>query len=260
MTAAQFVMNDVGATVYVPNHLGGTLANDTPVGAWVALSGSGGVFEIPDSVLRTAMRRDKLPVLIVKAGAFNLTQSPELQYKATGAEKTNGPIRDVRKRANGAQLLANPTFPTSGSPTGWTVNTGSVTCFSPSDAPPAGVGAAPLTSSQVLTSAAFTVTPNAYDDVEIEVRVVARRNIATYSSAGGYPGTSPVTTDTFDLTRLKVTITTPAGDVTSFDWLDMGWDEVPIRALVPVGVTSMTVKISADDAIDIAAVRVAQIS
>lgn len=259
MTNAKFVMNDVGADIYVPNHLGGgAFANDTPVGAWTKITGTGGVFVIEDAVLRSAMRWDKLPILIVKSGAFNLTQSPELQYQTAGSEKRAGPVRDVRKHATGAQLLSNPSFPTSGSPTGWTTS-GTVTPFAISgEVPPGLTGAVTIAAGASITSAAFTVTPSAYEDVEMEIRVLARRSIPTYASSNGYPGTSPVTADTFDMTRLKIGVTTPAGIVPTWDWIDMGWDECVARVLVPEGVTSMTVTISADDAIDVAEVRVAQ--
>jgi len=259
MTNAKFVMNDVGADIYVPNHLGGgAFANDTPVGAWTKITGTAGIFVIDDATLRSAMRWDKLPVLIVKSGAFNLTQSPELQYQTAGSEKRAGPVRDVRKHATGAQLLSNTTFPISGSPTGWTIS-GTVTPFAISgEVPPGLTGAVTIAAGASITSAPFTVTPSTYEDVEMEIRVLARRNIPTYASTNGYPGTSPVTADTFDMTRLKIGVTTPAGIVPTWEWLDMGWDECVARVLVPEGVTSMTVTISGDDAIDVAEVSVAQ--
>jgi|GEM_PF-2252540 len=262
--SAVFQMNDVGATVYIPNNLGGSYSTTGPTGAWTAVTGSSGVFTISASQLQQGMRFDKLPVLIVKSGAFNLTQLPELRYAANGPAKPQPAIRDVRRRAKGTQLLSNPSFPTSGSPTGWTTS-GTVTTFTPVDPIPGTTGGVQLVAGASI-SANVTVAPNAYEDQVIEVRVVARKQVADYDPAGGYPGTSPVTSDTFDFSRVFCSVGVPAGNPKQWEPVGMGWMEIVFRSVVPTAspgttpVTTQAITVTADtEVIEIAEVRAAML-
>lgn len=258
MGSAQIVFDNIAEdAVYIPDNMGGTVANDTPVGAWIQLTGSAGVYSIPERYLKNGMRFDKLPVLIAKSGAFSLRTSPSLRFVWDGVAKPRRIGTDLSVRGRGSELLTTTTFPTSGAPTGWTV-TGTVTGASPADSVvPAGAVGLVVVSSTSYVSQAFMITADALQDREIDIRVVARRWTNIFVSATDtYPTNAGITSDTFDWAKVYVGLaqTAPA----AFQWraVSTGWMELAYRATVPAGATSVTLTIKASEAVQISGASV----
>lgn len=260
ITGAVFEMNDISADVLVPDGLIGTVANDTPVGAWVQIAeDDDGLFPISDAVLRRAMRGDVLPVMIRKSGAFNLTNACRLRYTPTGPEKAAPRIMDRRLRARGAEMLDNPTFPESGAPTGWDV-TGGVEGDTTEDdvvdgshLPAGAVGAVTVGVGKTIIDA-VTYTEDPVNDREAQVLVVCRRKVAMFSSSSTYPDDAPITSDTFDLTKVRITQTdSTVGEVIAMQWLPVGvwWKECVFDVLIPAGTTTFDLTVSADADVEV---------
>lgn len=251
-----FEMNDIGADIYIPNNILGATSDDTPVGAWTRIVGAAGRYPIGTPALRIGMRHDVLPILIVKSGAFSLTKVCQLVYQSTGPEKARVIDRPIPPRPRGAELLSNPTFPTSGAPDGWSV-TGSNECQTTADAVdgnshrPYGVGGVfPVGVDESIT-ATVTYDENPLEDVEAQIRVICRRFPDIFPHTDTFPDEAPITNDSFDLTKLRVSLT--IGDIIAEQWapVDVCWDEVVFSVVLPAGTTGLDVTVTADSDVQV---------
>jgi len=248
LSATILVDSSVGANVYVPDNYVGTLADDTPVGAWVQVAGSGGRYPVSLTVLKRAIQDgDELPVLIEKSGSFSLTSACGIELVTDGVAKVMpapDPYADVRP--TGSELLANTNFPTSGAPTGWTV-TGTVTGAASPDGnvPLGGNGIVTVDNANYVQQATVTFAADNYQSRRARIYVTGRRWVPKFvSSTDTYPDSTKITSDTFDLAQLYVGVLMGGSNI-SFQWkaIDVGWEERMFDIFIPSGVTSLTIVI-----------------
>lgn len=223
-----------GATVYVPDVRDG-LTTDKPTGAWrTAAVSSAGVVHLPASVLRYAMQRDKLPILIHQPGGIAAFGAPSVRWwGARGKPALPAPVRGPL----GAEALS-VTDVSNGA--GWT-QTGTPTIGAPADGmlPLGSTGRAVVTASAYLSQAVTWTADNTRSRTAV-VEVLARAVPAIQAHAAP---DGALTADTFDWRRVDVGVTTDAGTVWQTCWAGLWWQPVTARINIPLGSTGCTLAV-----------------
>ena len=101
-------------------------------------------------------------------------------------------------------------------------------------------------------------TTNEVEDVEVLITVTARRFPARVAAGGSYPAAYPINQDSYDWSEVVVELINPAGTyaMAMRGKVGLWWDDVQFRAILPVGVTAMDIRVSGDSEIQVAEVSV----
>ncbi|UTV38118.1 hypothetical protein MYG64_07435 [Ensifer adhaerens] len=239
-------------------------ADGRSVCRWLQLTGSNGVFSLRRNELPGKMHFDKLTFLLVKASGVTIAQ-PKIEW--WGEEgKPAYPVL-TRLAATGAELLRRTKFApvvdmTGSKTTGWEAVGGTITpsndatyqlpygdpYFITVDA-----------TKKVLQTLDYAV--DNLDDIEIEIRVKARYFPAVFASSSSYPGGAPINEDTFDWRYLVLDLIDPTETYTFQQRQKVGlwWNEVVFRAILPMRVNPLDIRLSGSGAIQLAEASVKRV-
>uniref|UniRef100_UPI003F49453B hypothetical protein n=1 Tax=Ensifer adhaerens TaxID=106592 RepID=UPI003F49453B len=258
----ELTLSDPAVSVYIKNaRAGGTYpADGVSVCRWTALTGSNGVFKLNRADLPGKMHFDKLTFLLVKAGGITIKQPVIRWWGEPG--KPAYPVK-AQPAATGVELLPVTKFTSIGTDktTGWAVSP----TITPSDD----------TTYQLPYDITHFVTVDAtkkvvqtldyavdnFNDIEVEIRVSARYFKEKFASSGVYPSGSPINQDTFDYTKVFVELIDPTGAFTFTQWKKLGpwWNDLVFRAILPMRVSPLDIRVSAKDEIQLAEVSVKRV-
>jgi len=238
-------------------------ADDYPVGKqnighWVKLSLVNGKFEVPYNLIKSCVDYDKASFLIKKAGAFNLNK---VEVEWSGKEDKVYRSRPLKTaEPTGTELLAQTKMGNSTELSGWTIDGTIATPFVPADnnLPRDTTGCIEITTANKISQS--ITNPSLNEEVEVEVRAIARYFPTINDPAGS---TFTITEDTYDYADLAMDITTGTDAAhihTMTDRINTHWKEVSFRISIPHACTSMKFKFySKDKTIQIAKVSVKKV-
>lgn len=238
----KLALNETAATVYCRNVFGGSVSNGVPIGGWVALNGGGGVYRLSNSELKRFMRQDKVSFLVYKSGGIAALAEPRVEWIGALVPKPRKVGKTQGRRAVGTELLTNTDL---GVSTGWT-DTGSVGRGAPSDSclPLGSTGRVTVTSS-IYTTTTFTFAADTRQSREIEIRVSARVFPTIFASGGTYPSGAGITQDSFDWGLAQIEVAAAAGQAQYREKVGLWWGDIILRTIVPLGVSSLTLRVRA---------------
>lgn len=252
-------LSDPGVTVYVKDALQAPYGADGKSAClWTEITGSAGVFALDHTDLPGKMQFDKLTFLLHKSGGVTIDE-PKVRWWGE-AGKPGYPLA-VSPSATGAELLNVTKFATiSGNKaTGWDDIGGTIT--------PSNDATYQLPydithfinvdgTKKVVQTLSYAV--DNFDDIEVEIRVTARFFPAVFASSGTYPGGSAINEDTFDWRKVVVDLIDPTGTYTFTQSGKIGlwWDEVVFRAILPMRVNPLDIRVSGSGEIQLAKVSV----
>lgn len=257
----RLAISDPDIEVYVKDALaGGTYpADGKSVCRWTQLTGSDGVFGLSTKDLPGKMQFDKLSFLLYKSGGFTLSQ-PRIEWWGD-AGKPSYPINVKQERATGAELLNVTKFAaiSGNKATGWdnvggTITPSAVTTYQ-----------LPYNTTHFITVddtekvvQTLNYSMDNFNDIEVEIRVTARSFPAVFASSGSYPSTAPINQDSFDWRKVVVELIDPTGTFVFTQKAKVGlwWDEVVFRAILPMRVNPLDIRVSGDEAVQITEVSV----
>ncbi len=100
-----------------------------------------------------------------------------------------------------------------------------------------------------------------FDDIEVEIRVTARYFPAIFASSGTYPSGAPINQDSFDWRKVVVDLIDPTGTFvfTQSAKIGLWWDEVVFRAILPMRVNPLDIRVSGSAEIQLAKVSVKRV-
>ncbi|MFK0275025.1 hypothetical protein ACIQUG_15175 [Ensifer sp. NPDC090286] len=100
-----------------------------------------------------------------------------------------------------------------------------------------------------------------FDDIEVENRVTARYFPSVFASSGSYPGGAAINQESFDWRQVVVDLIDPTGTFVFTQARKIGlWrDEVVFRAILPMRVNPLDIRISGSAEIQLAKVSVNRI-
>lgn len=266
----ELTLSDPAVAVYIKDARAGTPypADGVSVARWTALTGDKGVFTLNRSDLPGKMHFDKLTFLLYKSSGVTIKEPGIRWWGEVG--KPVYPIPE-RKPATGAELLRKTKFTpvvggvgdiTGDKSTGWAAVGGTITPSSD-------------TTFQVPYSITHWVNVDAtkkfvqtldyavdnFNDIEVEIRVSARYFKEKFASSGVYPSGSPINQDTFDYTKVFVDLIDPTGAFTFTQWKKLGpwWNDLVFRAILPMRINPLDIRVSAKDEIQLAEVSVKRV-
>lgn len=256
----QLTLSDPAVEVYVKDALVSPYpADGVSVCQWTQITGVGGVFTLLNAALPGKVHFDKLTFLLYKSGGFSITE-PVIEWWGDEG-KPAYPINVKQDRATGTELLAVTKFAaiSGNKATGWDDEGGTIT--------PSNVTTYQLpydithfvnvdATKKVVQTLTYAV--DNFDDIEVEIRVTARYFPAVFASGGTYPSGAPVNQDTFDWRKVVVDLIDPTGTFvfTQTGKVGMWWDEVVFRAILPMRVNPLDIRVSGSAEIQLAQVSV----
>ncbi|UHG93234.1 SGNH/GDSL hydrolase family protein [Spirosoma oryzicola] len=229
-------LSDVGATVYVRDYVSN---------AWVQLTKTAqadgsAVYYITNT--KNQISYDKATFLIYKSGGYAL-QNPYYKWSGTVGKDMNQ--RSLPVDLASSELLTTPTFSNS-SLTGWTV-TGTVTGTTP-DNTPAGANLIATVDQTNFVSQTVNFAAESERTRKIQIKVIARRNPAAFSSSNAYPSASAITDDTYDLASLGIDLTLNSNNILYFSRnVGLHWTEALVEFQLPPNMSSVTVTLKSRD-------------
>lgn len=256
----RLTLSDPSVTVWVKDALaGGTYPSDgVSVCRWTALTGSDGVYTLLNRDLPGKMHFDKLSFLIYKSGGFSLSEPRIEWWGDTG--KPDYPIALSQTRAAGTELLNVTKFAaiSGNKATGWDDVGGTITPSSDAtyQLPYDMTHFVTVDATKKVVQTLDYATDN-FDDIEVEIVVTARNFPAIFASGGTY-ASAPITQDTFDWEKVVVELIDPTGAYvfTQSEKVGLWWDEVVFRAILPMRIGPLDIRVSGSAEIQLTKVSV----
>ncbi len=221
LAAFDLLLSDTTVNVYALDHLvdpGFDAYNSTkpvpgytdnvfkPRGAWAALPLVGDKFSFAADKAHNYVNYDKIILLIEKAGTFNLS---DIYVDWVGEVGKLDRVEEVFTPVpRGEEMLAQPLVGDAGQLAAWNKTAGiAVIALDDSDLPRKCLGVIEVTDTESIDQNFTTVEPsNAYSSDGC-VTIWARSYPAKFAPvAANYPALAPVTGDTVDFKKLKVSI------------------------------------------------------
>ena len=258
---SEFEINfgDIGIDLHIRAATGHTIpAGADPVYEWAALTGTAGRYVLTATDLKGRVDVDTIHLLIHKTGGFSLPE-PRMSWVGVAGKSLPAPRGPVKAR--GAELLNVTTVSalTGNRATGWDDEGGTITPSANAtyQLPRAITHWVAVTDTLKLRQT-LDYTTNEVEDVEVLITVTARRFPARVAAGGSYPAAYPINQDSYDWSEVVVELINPAGTyaMAMRGKVGLWWDDVQFRAILPVGVTAMDIRVSGDSEIQVAEVSV----
>jgi|GEM_PF-6169075 len=203
--------------------------------SWVQLSGSKGVFTVPDNAQLTDY--DRASFLLQKTAGVSLSN-----IYLSWAGGTTKPVQHPAPAPapKGSELLAQPLVGNTSQLSSWTVTGGISAQASPDNILPTSTTGLVEVTPTAAISQTFTA-PISDDPAEVVIRVWARNWKPFYSQLASF-STSPITYETSDIGNLQVTLSGATGLSLSqySDVVGLHWTEVEFRGVLPANQTATT--------------------
>lgn len=266
----ELTLSDQAVAVYIKDARAGTPypADGVSVARWTALTGDKGVFTLNRADLPGKMHFDKLTFLLYKSSGVTIKEPGIRWWGEVG--KPVYPIPE-RKPATGAELLRKTKFTpvvggvgdiTGDKSTGWAAVGGTITPSSDTTFQvPYGITHWVNVDATKKFVQTLDYAVDNFNDIEVEIRVSARYFKEKFASSGVYPSGSPINQDTFDYTKVFVDLIDPTGAFTFTQWKKLGpwWNDLVFRAILPMRVNPLDIRVSAKDEIQLAEVSVKRV-
>ncbi|GAB2780291.1 hypothetical protein GCM10027275_24790 [Rhabdobacter roseus] len=219
------------ATVYLFNRI---------LNQWDAVANQAGFVTLTN--LQDYLEYDKVSVLLHQVGGFNLA-APYLEF--TGVEGKDYYARPLPQELRTSELLTTRNF--NAGTTGWTV-TGALAPFVPTDgARPTGITQVVPVSAGNYPSQTVTFSAAAYKR-KAQLKVIARRNPPIFDYNQPFPGSAPITLDTYDNANVRLHIVKGTNNATFRELIGLHWTEAVFEFDLAAGDTTFTFSIMRDDA------------
>jgi hypothetical protein len=238
-------------TVYVRNYLD-TPYNDgvyEPEGRWQEIAGVGGIYTLWADSLQKLMSYDQIEFMFYDATGFSISDC-HIEYAGEETKQPNYQADWRLKTAQGSELLTYPRILQ-----GWT-KTGTVAAeVSIDGALPVGVDSvAQVDASNYLTQS-FTVSADSFKTREVQINIWARSFPEIFNPADTYPDDSKITSETYDLTTLRVEVQKNSTNYVVYEnEVGLHWMENKFNFLIPINESSfdLVIKTSGTDSLQVA--------
>lgn len=257
---ARLTLSDPAVAVYIRDGFVSPYpADGASVCRWAALTGAAGVFDLDRAALAGRIHGDRIAFLLVRTGGVTIKE-PLFEWWGKAGKRPAAPPPPAPATLGGELLrVTAPAALTGDGWTGWTSAGGTITPSADAtfQLPAGATGWAEVDATKSLVQS-LNYTPDAVEDVEAEIAIIAGNFPALVDPAAAYPAAAAITGESFDYKRVRVDLRDPDGTLALSHTGRVGlwWDDLRLRAILPRGVGPMDISIAGPDG----AVRIAAVS